>query len=114
MMRAALPYEFGQEADLLPVYIRGQAYLTSNSGADAAREFWKMLDHRGVDPLSPYVSLAYLGLARAENLMGKKIDSLKVYEHFLELWKNADSDIPILHVARREYLALSHSAAGNG
>ena len=110
MMRAALPYEFGQEADLLPVYIRGQAYLMSNSGADAAREFQKLLDHRGVDPLSPYVSLAYLGLARAEDLMGKKIDSLKAYEHFLELWKNADSDIPILQVARREYLALSHSA----
>lgn len=110
MMRAALPYEFGQVADLLPVYIRGRAYLTSNSGADAAREFQKILDHRGVDPLSPYVSLAYLGLARAENLMGKKIDSLKAYEHFLELWKNADSDIPILRMARREYLALSHSA----
>lgn len=110
MMRAALPYEFGQVADLLPVYIRGQAYLASNSGADAAREFQKMLDHRGVDPLSPYLSLAYLGLARADNLMGKKMDSFKAYEHFLELWKNADSDIPILQVARREYLALSHSA----
>lgn len=110
MMRAALPYEFGQVADLLPVYIRGQAYLASNSGADAAREFQKMLDHRGVDPLSPYLSLAYLGLARADNLMGEKIDSLKAYEHFFELWKNADSDIPILQVARREYLALSHSA----
>lgn len=110
MMRPALSYEFGQLADLLPVYIRGQAYVTSNSGADAAKEFQKMLDHRGVDPLSPYLSLAYLGLARADNLMGKKIDSLKAYEHFLELWKNADSDIPILQVARREYLALSHSA----
>ncbi len=110
MMKAALPYEFGQVADLLPVYIRGQAYLASNSGADAAKEFQKMLDHRGVDPLSPYLSLAYLGLARADNLMGKKIDSLKAYEHFLELWKNADNDVPILQVARREYLALSHSA----
>ena len=110
MMRAALPYEFGQVADLLPVYIRGQAYLTSHSGADAAREFQKMLDHRGVDPLSPYLSLAYLGLARADNLMGKRADCLKAYEKFFELWKNADNDIPILQVARREYLALSHSA----
>ena len=110
MMRAALPYEFGQLADLLPIYIRGQAYLTSNSGADAAKEFQKMLDHRGVDPLSPYLSLAYLGLARADNLMGKKKDSLKAYQHFLELWKNADNGIPILQATRREYLALSHSA----
>ena len=110
MMRAALPYEFGQVADLLPVYIRGQAYLASKSGADAAREFQKMLDHRGVDPLSPYLSLAYLGLARANLLMGKKIDSLKAYQHFLELWKNADSDVPILQAARREHSALSHSA----
>jgi len=30
----------------------------------------------------------------------------------LELWKNADNDTRILQVARREYLALSHSAGG--
>lgn len=84
---------------------------TNNPGVRLQlREFQKMLDHRGVDPLSPYVSLAYLGLARADHLMGKKLDSLKAYEHFFELWKNADNDIPILQAARREYLALSHSA----
>ncbi len=109
MMKAALPYEFGQEADLLPIYIRGQAYLASHSGADAAKEFQKLLDHLGVDPISPYISLAYLGLARADNLMGKRIDSLKAYEHFFQLWKNADKDIPTLQVARHEYLVLSHS-----
>jgi DNA-binding winged helix-turn-helix (wHTH) protein/Flp pilus assembly protein TadD len=112
MMKPALPYEFGQEADLLPVYIRGQAYLMSHSGADAAREFQKMLDHLGVDPVSPYISLAYLGLARADNLMGEKTNSLKEYEHFFQLWKDADNNIPILQVSRREYLALSHSAGG--
>ena len=116
MMKPALPYEFGQEADLLPVYIRGQAYLTSHSGADAAREFQKMLDHRGVDPVSPYMSLAYLGLARADNLRGEKADSLKAYEHFFQLWKDADNDVPPLQAAQREYLVLSHSrgmARGN-
>ena len=107
MMKAALPYEFGQEADLLPVYIRGQAYLKSSSGADAAREFQKILDHVGVDPVSPYISLAHLGLARADNLMGEKTKSLKEYEHFFQLWKNADNDIPILQTARREYLHLN-------
>lgn len=105
-MKAALPYELGQEADLLPVYIRGQAYLTSNSGADAAKEFQKMLDHVGVDPVSPYISLAHLGLARADNLTGEKTKSLKEYERFFQLWKNADNDIPILQMARREYLAV--------
>ncbi len=108
MMKPALPYEFGQEADLLPVYIRGQAYLVSHSGADAAREFQKMLDHLGVDPVSPYISLAHLGLARADNLTGEKTKSLKEYEHFFQLWKDADNNIPILQVARREYLVLSH------
>jgi eukaryotic-like serine/threonine-protein kinase len=106
LMKPALPYEFGQEADLLPVYIRGQAYLAAGSGADAAKEFQKMLDHLGVDPVSPYISLAYLGLARADNLMGDKTKSLKAYEHFFQLWKNADNDIPILQTARREYRAL--------
>jgi DNA-binding winged helix-turn-helix (wHTH) protein len=109
MMKPALPYEFGQEGDLLPVYIRGQAYLASHSGADAAKEFQKMLDHRGVDPVSPYISLAYLGLARADDLVGKKTESLQAYEHFFQLWKNADNDIPILQAAHREYLILSHS-----
>jgi len=84
----------------------------THSGADAAREFQKMLDHLGVDPVSPYISLAYLGLARADNLMGEKTKSLKEYEHFFQLWKDADNNIPILQVARREYSALSHSAGG--
>lgn len=108
-MKPALPYEFGQEADLLPVYIRGQAYLASRSGASAAKEFQKMLDHVGVDPVSPYLSLAHLGLARANNMMGNRADSLKEYERFSQLWKNADNDIPILQAARHEYLVLSQT-----
>ena len=84
----------------------------THSGADAAREFEKILDHLGVDPVSPYISLAHLGLARADNLMGEKTKSLKEYEYFFQLWKDADNNIPILQVARREYSALSHSAGG--
>jgi hypothetical protein len=33
-------------------YLRGQAYLKLNRGAEAAAEFQKILDHRGEAPLS--------------------------------------------------------------
>ena len=33
---------------LMPAYLRGQAYLVAHRGAEAAREFQKILDHRGL------------------------------------------------------------------
>jgi serine/threonine protein kinase/tetratricopeptide (TPR) repeat protein len=87
-------------------YLRGQAYLGERNGAEAAREFQTILDHRGWSPLSPLYPLAHLGLARAAVLQGDTAKARKEYQDFLALWKDADADLPILIEAKKEYEKL--------
>ncbi len=87
-------------------YLRGQAYLGERNGAEAAREFQTILDHRGWSPLSPLYPLAHLGLARAAILQGDTAKARKEHQDFLALWKDADADLPILIEAKKEYEKL--------
>jgi eukaryotic-like serine/threonine-protein kinase len=107
LMEPVLPYELGQIADLVPIYVRGNSYLQVGSGKEAEREFQKVLDHHGADPLTTLHPLSQLGLARCYALLGRKADSRRAYEAFFSLWKDADRDLPILIKARREYHGLS-------
>jgi eukaryotic-like serine/threonine-protein kinase len=84
-------------------YLRGQAYLAQHAGAEAAAEFQKILDRRGLAPTSVLYPLAHLGLARAAALKGDVAGSRKAYQDFFALWKDADTDIPILIEAKKEY-----------
>jgi predicted Zn-dependent protease len=91
---------------LYPVYLRGQAYLRAQQGGNAAQEFQKILDHRGITGNSPVVPLAHLGLARAYALSGDTAKAKAAYQDFFALWKDADPDIPILKQAKAEYAKL--------
>jgi tetratricopeptide (TPR) repeat protein len=91
---------------LYPVFLRGQAYLAGGQGGVAAAEFQKLLDHPGVVRNFPLGALAHLGLARAYALSKDAAKSRGAYQDFLALWKDADSDIPILKQARSEYSKL--------
>jgi hypothetical protein len=51
-------------------------------------------------------ALAHLGLARALALAGDKERALAAYKDFLTLWKDGDSDIPILKAAKAEYAKM--------
>ena len=75
---------------LFPVYVRGQAYLDARKGAEAAAEFQKIIDYRGVVVNEPIGPLAHLGLARAFALQGDQVKSRAAYRAFLTLWKDAD------------------------
>jgi serine/threonine protein kinase/tetratricopeptide (TPR) repeat protein len=112
-LRAALPYELGRTTyssygwtSLYPVYVRGEAYLAAHQGKEAAAEFQKVLDHRGIVLNEPIGALAYLGLARANVSQGDPAKARKAYQDFLTLWKDADPDIPILREAKAEYAKL--------
>jgi tetratricopeptide (TPR) repeat protein len=94
---------YDRTGDYWPEYLRGQAYLAQGAGADAAAEFQKILDRRGLAPASVLYPLAHLGLARAAVLTGDTAKSRKSYQDFLALWKDADADIPILIEAKKEY-----------
>lgn len=96
------------------IYLRGLAYLRLNRGAEAAAEFQKIVDHKGANWASgwrhPYwaqfYSLSYLGLARGMALAGEMPKAKKAFENFFEVWRNADSDVPILQEAKAEYAKL--------
>jgi eukaryotic-like serine/threonine-protein kinase len=83
-------------AEFYPQYLRGLAYLKMNRTRDAAREFDKILANRGEAPLSSVYPLAQLGKARA---LKDKVE----YEKFLDLWKDADADMPALVAAKKEF-----------
>jgi eukaryotic-like serine/threonine-protein kinase len=87
---------------LYPVYFRGSALLAARQGKQAAEEFQKILDHRGVVLSDPIGALARLQLGRAYALSGDKEKARAAYDDFLTLWKHADPDIPILERARAE------------
>ncbi|MBV9573365.1 MAG: protein kinase [Acidobacteriales bacterium] len=98
--------QFEVGGSLYPVYVRGQAYLLLHRGPEAVGEFQKYLDHRGVAANCPLAALARLQLARAHMLSGDKKNAMEKYQDFLALWKDADSNVPILKQAKAEYARL--------
>jgi tetratricopeptide (TPR) repeat protein len=108
-LQAAGPYELGNVAGntaLYPVYVRGEAYLAAHHGIEAAAEFQKVLDHRGIVVNSPIGALAHLQIARAYAMQGDTGKAKAAYQDFLTLWKDADPDVPILQKAKDEYTKL--------
>ena len=98
--------QFEVGGTLYPVYVRGEVYLLLRQGKEAAAEFQKFLDHRGVSGNCPLGALARLQLGRAYAVQGDTVRSRAAYQEFLTLWKGADADIPILFAAKSEYAKL--------
>ena len=113
LLQPAAPYELGVPGpsnfsnNLYSVYVRGEAYLRARQGAEAAAQFQKIIDARGVVVNDPIGALAHVGLARAEVLNGDDARAKAAYEDFLQLWGAADPDVPILKQARAESAKLS-------
>ena len=88
-LRAAAPYELGVSTAsvygwtaLYPVFVRGEAYLATHQGSEAATEFQKLLDHRGVVVNELIGALAHLQLGRAYVLAGEKDKARTAYKGF--------------------------------
>ncbi len=96
----------GYFGSLYPIYVRGTAYLAAHQGTEAAAEFQKILDHRGIVVSDPIGALAHLQLGRALGLSPDKTKAKTAYQDFLTLWKDADPGIPILVQAKAEYAKL--------
>jgi len=112
-LEIAAPYELGLPAggfynwpNMYPVYVRGEGFLAAHRGREAAAEFQKILDHRGIVLNEPIGALAHLQLGRAYVLQGDTAKARAAYQDFLTLWKDADPDIPILLQAKAEYAKL--------
>ncbi|MGH9685625.1 MAG: protein kinase domain-containing protein [Candidatus Acidiferrales bacterium] len=98
--------QFEVGGSLYPVYIRGQAYLLLHQGKEAAAEYQKFPDHRGIVVNCPLGALAHVQLGRAYGMQGDTLRSRAAYQDFFRLWKNADSSIPVLIAAKSEYAKL--------
>jgi len=101
-LQASAPYE--RAYSQVP-YLRGIAYLRRNEGAAAAAEFQKIVDHKGANWGVVY-PLSYLGVGRAWALAGDSAKSKTTYQAFFAMWKDADTDLPVLAQAQKEFGAL--------
>jgi eukaryotic-like serine/threonine-protein kinase len=96
------PNDFNRPLEMCVIYYRGEALLAAHKNKEAAAQFQKLIDHSFVRPVSPYIPLSHLGLARARLADGDTKDAHDEYNRFFEMWKGADADIPIFRAARAE------------
>jgi Flp pilus assembly protein TadD len=109
LLQTASPYELGEASyisSMYPAYVRGQAFLMANNGTAAEIEFKKLLDHPGIVQNDILGALSRVQLARAHVIMGHGKEARNHYGDFLALWKDADSDVPILKQTKAEYAKL--------
>jgi serine/threonine protein kinase len=87
---------------LYPVYVRGLAYAGMGRYREAAAEFQRIVDHRFITLNDPIGPIARLQLARELSASGDRVKSAAVYKDLLNIWKDADPDIPVVQEARVE------------
>ncbi|WHZ20631.1 MAG: Serine/threonine protein kinase [Rhodanobacteraceae bacterium] len=114
MLKTATPYEFGMTrsstpgwTSMYPIYVRGEAYLALHENPEAAAEFRKILDHPGIALNYPIGPMARLQLARALSGAGARAESLAAYRELLDVWKDADTGLPVLKQAKAESSRLN-------
>jgi tetratricopeptide (TPR) repeat protein len=111
LLASATPYE---RAYFDAVYLRGLAYLRLNKGIEAVAEFRKIVEHKDANWASTwrhpawgqFYSPSHLGMARGFALAGEQAKAKRAFEEFIELWREADPDIPIFQQAKAEYAKL--------
>lgn len=103
-LKPAVPYEL---SSFDVPSLAGCAYLSNKQPELAEAEFHKILDHPGIEPLSHDYPLAQLGVARALAAEGKIVEAGFAYKLVLQIWKEADSDLPRLIEAKAEYARLN-------
>jgi hypothetical protein len=102
---AVKPYEQGLEFLLIPLAVRASLLERagrSRESVDACRTFLRL---GGVNLTSSMLPLMHVTLARALMATGDVAAGRDAYTAFLDSWRNADPDVPLLRTARAEYAA---------
>lgn len=100
------PIELGYGYGFEPLFRRALLHEQDHDWASAREAYEKILAHPTVDSGRKFLPHARLGLARALVAAGDRDGGRTAYQRFLEEWKDADRDLPVLLEARREYEAL--------
>jgi serine/threonine protein kinase len=101
-----IAFFFGSFGGLQPTWVRGQAYMKGRQETEAAVEFQKLLDHPGVVLADPIGVMARLHLGRIFARSGETAKAKIAYQDVLTIWKDADSDLPVINQARAEFAQL--------
>ena len=102
LLERVRPYDLGTDSQLVTIWYRGRALLALRRYGEAADEFQRLLSARLVNPNSPYLALARLGLAEARQGTGDLTAARAGFEAFFAAWKDADADLPVLRQARKD------------
>jgi tetratricopeptide (TPR) repeat protein len=86
-------------------YMRGLVLLHEGHHTEAEALFTDML-RRKVANWGPEYPAALVGLARAAKASGNIAKAKTTYEQFFAFWKDADEDVPLLVLARKEFAEL--------
>jgi tetratricopeptide (TPR) repeat protein len=95
-----------ERSDLTLPFLRGEALAAAGRPQEALAEFQKVLEWPGVDSVDPVRARVHLGMGRAYVEAGDLDAARDSYLKFLEMWDEADEDIPLLQKARSEFEAL--------
>ena len=110
-LSVAEPFDFAATpalatSTLYPAYVRGEIYAAAGNEKQAVAEFSKLIAHPGMVLNFPLGALARLRSAQAYAVLGNSAKARESYQEFFELWKEADSGLPILKQAKAEYAKL--------
>jgi hypothetical protein len=112
LLEIVAPYEKGQltgnlsDSCMIPAYLRAEAFMGMQKSHEALAEFHKIQSFPGITGSCWSGPLSKLGGARATAQGGSTTEAKLAYQKFLELWKDADSDIPLLKEAKSEVAKL--------
>lgn len=97
---------FSQGESMYPAYLRGQAYFELKRFDEAAPEFRRILNHRGLVWNFPLGALSEIELARCYALGNDSAKARETYQRFFTARHDADANIPVFVQAKKEYSAL--------
>jgi DNA-binding winged helix-turn-helix (wHTH) protein/tetratricopeptide (TPR) repeat protein len=95
-----------QMRDIGVPFQRARAEAEAGMLDQAAQDYRLILANPGINPIWPDRSLAHLQLARVLVLQKKQGEARAEYQAFLNLWKDADPQVPLLIQAKQEYAKL--------
>ena len=100
------PIELGDNGDLFPIYLRGEAYLMLRDGNAAAAEFQKFIDHRG--RVGTFPGVHWRACNSPERALCREIRPRQRLPTRISLrsGETPSPDIPILKQAKLEYAKL--------
>ena len=98
--------EYIERSRPMLAYGRARALLAAGKDAEAAVAFQRAIDHRFPAEPSPIGPVCTIWLARVRVKLGDTTAARRLYQDALAALKDADTNLPILVEARKEYAAL--------